>query len=640
MSGESRKAAEIFGGHLGVGIVVGTLFGFAYFVLEPLVEYAGRYDALGATLPRILGVYLLFGLAAGALSGIAGGVVGAVFGRRWGPDRLGPVYAAFFAGVLVFMYAVRHYSRTRFQRILTSPDALKFIGILALLVAAGIVASKVLDRKRLLGRMGRRTGLGVVLACVVLVAGVQGFAVYRENLPPGGRPAAAADGPNVMLILLDALRADHVGAYGYARETTPTIDRLAKDGVLFLNARSHGNRTIISVPSIFTSLYPSFHGTIGRGVVMRPLAEEHTTIAEVFHARGYATVGLMSNIYLKKGYGLGQGFDALERFYSDRYLLGLYKLLRHLRVIERPKYAVALHPDAQEVTDRGVHRLRTLRGRPFFIYAHYMDTHHPYNPPAPYDTMFVERGSMGPLPLDLFRKTTRALRGTAADSLSAIEIQRLKDYYDGSIRYADDQIARLVDEARRVSGRRGLVIVVTSDHGDEFFEHGRFHHENLLIEQLIRVPLVFWSTEGFARGSKITSLVRHVDILPTLADLIGAQTPSEAMGRSLVPLLRGEPDTVHVDSYAEGDFCTALTSDGWKIEMVDSTGTFHLFHVAVDPLEKEDLAATAPAVFDGMRTRLSEYMKEAKAARDAAAATGTQVDEETVRKLRALGYIK
>ncbi|MBP2681431.1 MAG: sulfatase [Candidatus Krumholzibacteriota bacterium] len=638
MSGESRRISSLLCGHLAAGIVVGTLFGLAYFALEPLKEYSGRYELLGAPLSRILGVYLLFGLSAGLIAGLAGAAAGAALGRGRGAGGFVPAYAAFFAALLFFMHGVRNYSRFRFEHVAVSRDGVKFLAVFAVLLAAGILLSRVLERRRVFGGVAPRAGWIAVAFCAALVLGVQGYASYRENRVPALAAGSEPSGPNVVFVLLDALRADHVSAYGYPRQTTPVIDSLAREGVLFRNARSHGNRTIISVPSIFTSLYPSFHGTVGRGDKVRALGDEYTTIAETFRSAGYATVGLMSNVYLKTGYGLGQGFDTVERFYAERYLLGLYKLLRHVGVVERPRYAVALHPDAEEVTESGLRRLRNLEGKPFFLYAHYMDTHHPYTPPPPYDTMFGE-DDPGPGPQDLFRKTTRWLKGSASDSLSTREIEKLKDYYDGSIRRADEQIGRLVDAARKASGKRDLVVVVTSDHGDEFLEKGRFHHENLLIEELIRVPLVFWSSGGLARGTEVRTLVRHVDLLPTLADLIGAETPAGIAGRSLASMLRGGTDTAEVESFAEGDYCASLNRGDWKMMLVDSTGTFRLYNLSSDPGEKKDLAGTAGDVYIEMRTRLAQYMAEAKAAREAAGAAETQADEETVRKLRALGYM-
>ena len=638
MSGTPRRKAGVLGGHLSAGIALGTLFGALYFVLEPLAGFSGRYDFLGAPLSRVLGVYLLFGFVVGTLGGLVVGALSAVWGRAWGPDRYVPLYAAFLGALLVFMYAVRSHSMSRFESIPSSPEAVKFLAIFVVFLAVGFLLSRVLERGQAFGRMRPRTGWVVVVACMATVGAVFGVAAYGQNRLPPALSKADLASPNVVLIVLDALRADHVSAYGYQRETTPAIDGLARDGVLFRNARSHGNRTIISVPSIFTSLYPSFHGTVGRGKLVRPLAEDHTTIAEIFRDRGYATVGLMSNEYLKRGYGLSQGFDRLDCFYAERYLLGLYKLLRHLRVIERPRYAVSLHPNARDVTDHALDWLRLLDGRPFLLYAHFMDTHHPYAPPPPYDTMFGRyNGALKPL--DLFAKTTRTLRGSGSETLSGEEIEKLKDYYDGSIRFADDQIGRLLAEAKRVSGERDLLVVVTSDHGDEFFEHGRFHHENLLIEELIHVPLVFWSSKRFARGVEIRSLVRHVDILPTLADLIGAESPPGVAGRSLVPMLEGDTDTVDVESFAEGDFCASLSRGGWKMMMVDSTGVFQLYDVSKDPLEREDLSAAAPEVYEQMRARLVEYVEKAKTARERAKTMETEADEETVRKLRALGYM-
>jgi arylsulfatase A-like enzyme len=635
--GTTRRPPAL-GAHLSAGAVVGTVSGAVYFVLEPLLGFWGRYDFLGAPLSRILGVYLLFGFAVGAVVGLVGGAASALRGREWNANRSVPVYAAVIGALIVLMYVTRNRPMSRFQAVPSLADVAVFLSIAGGFLAAGTLGARAFERRPVFGRANRRAGWMAVAGCVAAIAAAHIVAGVRENRWAPAASGKAPAGPNVVLVLLDALRADHVSAYGYRRETTPVIDGLAREGVLFRNAHSHGNRTIIAVPSIFTSLYPSFHGAIGRGEIVKPLAEERTTIAEIFRDEGYATVGLMTNEYLKRGFGLEQGFDRIDPFYAERYLLGLYKLLRHLHVVERPGYAVALHANAAEVTDRALHRLRRLDQRPFLLYAHFMDTHHPYAPPPPYDSMFG-RVEGAPGPAELFAKTRRALSPSGGETLSRGEVEQLENYYDGSIRFADDQIGRLLREAARVSGERELVVVITSDHGDEFFEHGLFYHNNLLYEDLIHVPLVFWSSKRFARGLEVRGLARHVDILPTLSALIGAGPPPGVAGRSLLPVLEGEPDTADVESFAEGDFCASLSHGGWKMMMVDSTGAFHLYDVSRDPDEREDLSAAAPDVYERMKAKLSEYVQAAAAERRRSGAAQAKADEETVRKLKALGYM-
>lgn len=617
---------------IGVGLCLGTAFGGLYFVLEPLRDLSGRYGLLGVPLASVLAVYLVFGSGVGLCIGAVFAVVSAKL-RRPSSDRIAVAVAGVLALLLIVFVQLRHYYWGGLRSVTTSPDIIVLAAAAIVVVAAGHFGARYAERWRLLRRIGKVLGASLVAVCLLAVAAAWAIGRSQENRLPDRRDAG---GPNVVHIVLDALRADHLGAYGYHRDTSPNIDRLAREGVTFLNAHSHGNRTIIAMPSMFTSLYPSFHGAVGRRDVMRPLPASRTTVAEVLRDAGYVTVGIMTNVYLKGIFGMTQGFDKREEFHAARYNLGLYKGLRKLGLLAPPTYFRSTHPIADEVTDNALRWLDRVKGRPFYLFVHYMDTHHPYVPPPPFDSHFGDARDAEDA-MALFGKTAQLVKNPPPLSLPDDELARLQDYYDGTIRFADREIGRLIDAIRHLPADRETIVIVTSDHGDEFLEHGSLYHNNLLIEELIHVPMVLWSSQGRFGQTQVEPLVRHVDILPTLAELCGASVPSEAMGASLLPLLNGETETYDVTSVAEGDFCTAISYLNWKIMKVDSTETVVLYDLDERPCETRDLSKSHPEIMEMMSKHLRGYLDQADQA--AESIEDAVVDSESIRVLRALGYL-
>lgn len=612
--------------HVSTAIVVGFIAAVLYFSWEVLLQHRGRYGSLGQSLPHVFGVYAVAIVGDMILAGILFGIVSLVTGWLRSRSSQAALYSAVVCFGLTFLWHVRNWSVSRTLGVATSRDALVVLLLAAIAFAVGFVA------RRLAQRSGLRLHPGVPVTMVIVVVATFLLTQGRGHSVPHAR-RHAPDGPNVVMIVLDALRADHLSSYGYERDTSPNIDRLASEGALFLNAHSHGNRTILAMPALFTSLYPSFNGAISVGALMRPLPEDKTTIAEMLQARGYTTVALMTNIHLKSVFNMTQGFDRAEEFNAGAYSLSVYRLLISLNVLQRPEIAIEGRPRATEITDTALTWLDDLKDRPFFLYVHYMDTHHPYRPPPEFAEMF---GGITTDPAALFMKSRRVLHRDPDASFDERDLQRLEDYYDASIRYADHEIGRLLDRVRDISKDRQTVVVVTADHGDEFLEHGTLYHNNLLIEELLHVPLIFWEPGEVKAGQRIDSLVRHIDVMPTLADMTGATVPDEAMGKSLLPLLTGSATDFDVPSFAEGDYCTSYVYDGWKVMYVDSTNQAVLYNLTEDPEERNNLADAEPERLRRMMAKLYDYRDRAADVRREMEAT---TDEETLRQLRALGYV-
>ncbi len=330
--------------------------------------------------------------------------------------------------------------------------------------------------------------------------------------------ARAADTPtNVLVILIDALRPDHLGVYGYERPTSPTIDRLAAEGVLFESAFSQASWTKPSVPSLFTGLYPIEHRVFTGSDEERPgritsdvLAEKHTTIAEVFQAQGYRTAAFLDNAQLRDFLGFAQGFETYEEDLGR----------------------------AEAITSRFVDWLRELDEEPFFAYVHYLDPHWPYDPPAPYDQLFpkptgtsIDFGTLNWKHLERQIEDGRMIPN--ADDLAALQA-----LYDGEIRYNDQAIGSLLDALREHDLLKSTLIVLTADHGEEFWEHGRLGHGRSLYDEVLHVPLILRLPGGVP--ARIADQVELVDVMPTLLDLSGIPIPEDLSGKSLRPLVTGE----------------------------------------------------------------------------------------------------
>jgi len=618
-----------------VGQTFGVVFGVVLYLLEPWWLYRGAHGDFGVSLSTVFALYAVFGWLAGAAVGVLSGLVGSVFKRLVRDDGTFPWVGPFLGFLFMMLFILRMESGRSLK---TMPG-----NILVSLVAAALVWVGI-------GYLGRRflaryvppprrpVALKALALAAVLTVLIPGFASRMQSKGVPTRTPTVADAPNVVLIVVDALRADHLSFYGYDRDTSPNLDRFAENAMVFRNAYSHGNRTAFAMPSLFTSLYPSYHGLVGFQQVMIPLPQDRTTIAEVCRDAGYTTVGVMSNLYLKTPFGMTKGFDVVEEFELSRYWLSVYRALTNLGLIVKPTYP-ELNPEATAVTDYGLNWLARVKDRPFFLFLHYMDVHHPYDPPAEYEQMFNSNGSEID-PDWLFMKTVAMLKVPPPLKLPREELQRLIDLYDACIRYTDEEIGRVLDELASLDLDRETVVIFTADHGDEFLEAGTLYHNNLLIESLIRVPLVIGRIPPAGdrgRPGDVRTMVRHVDVLPTIAELVGGQRPMGVQGHSLVPLVEGGSEPVAEYSIAEGDYCKSINAGRWKMVYVDSSDAYHLYDLSTDALGVVDVSDRYPDRAADMRAVMDEYLSRVA---ELQKGESIEMSDDAIKKLKALGYIQ
>ncbi len=425
-------------------------------------------------------------------------------------------------------------------------------------------------------------GFPRVLAPLLVAAALAGSACNRVELqtaPESGRP-------NVLLVTIDTLRADHVGVYGAPEAQTPSLDALATGGTRFETAIAATPLTLPSHASLLTGLDPPRHGVRHNGVYH--LGDRVETLAERFRAAGYATGAITGAVVLARRYGLDQGFERYDDGTTSR-VSGAGGFLER---------------NAGEVTDRALGWLGSA-SHPFLLWVHYYDPHHDYRPPQP----FASRFAANP--------------------------------YDGEIAYVDSELGRLLDGLESRGLRERTLILVTSDHGESLGEHGESTHAYTLYDAVLRVPLIL-SGPGVPQGRVVPSLVRAVDVAPTLLALAGLPAFAEADGEPLTPHLQDGPPPPARLAYSE-TLATRI-EQGWsplfaarsERHLLVRAPRPELYDVEADPAQLENLIATDPERFRPEIERLARALDERIAGSEEQ--TPLALDGDSLAQLRSLGY--
>jgi arylsulfatase A-like enzyme len=444
-----------------------------------------------------------------------------------------------------------------------------------------------------------------------------------------GRPVA--DGPNVIILLLDALRPDHLGCYGYERKTSPKIDRLAAEGVLFNNAYAPSSWTLPSTGSMLTSLYPQEHGAADSTSGISQMA---ITLAERMHGAGYDTAAFSANYcFVTAERGFDRGFDHFELFVKESSPVPAGVLNRTRKLPET--YGTVVTADAEQLNLAALKWLddRDDTSRPVLMYLHYMDPHNPYEPPKPFDTMFDPdyAGTVdGKSIFDAIYKLQFEVTERDKEHVVAL--------YDGEIAYADSQVGRFLNELEKRELLEDTLVIITADHGEELFERGDIGHGPTLYEEVLRVPLIMWRKQFERPGATVDSYVTLLDIVPTVLRVCGIQSRGTLRGRPLLP----PGDEVGSDSvWAEVDedilytaHKRALIEDRWKI-IVSQNGR-ELYDISTDPHEKNDLSAARNEMVESLAGKVDDFSRKL----ERRTSPVIELDDEKLRELESLGYVR
>ena len=445
--------------------------------------------------------------------------------------------------------------------------------------------------------------------------------------------AGQAEHPNVLLVVIDTLRRDHVGCYGYSRPTTPNLDRLAAEGLKFDQTLAASSWTVPSIGSMFTSLHPSMHGLIS---YKHKLAAGLTTLAAELRSAGYQTAAITANPSTHRRYGINRGFE----FYDDYTILMDFNLEGAEET--RPDAGVTGRATGEMVTRLAVRWLSKQRKteQPFFLHLFYFDPHYDYLPPAPFDKMFTDRGYKG-------SQTGARVKELMGKPLNKEDKEQLVALYDGEIRYADEQLAKLLETMKELGILDSTLVVVTGDHGEEFWEHGNVTHAHTLYDELLKVPLVMRWPGRIKPGTVVTNQAGLIDLMPSLLDLVGLPIPPQCLGRSLAETIRG--DATHLaeaEIFFELDAeasLKAVRTGAMKLIEQQPSGELELYAIGEDPGEQKNLAKTdRVGEFDALKRKFLQWktlvQSEAGKRKDDPKGTGTDFPPEIFRQLKSLGY--
>lgn len=483
------------------------------------------------------------------------------------------------------------------------------------------------ERNRWLDRdvdLSRWVGQSLNLKFQTRVRSADSTEAMTDTLVPlWGNPILSGVGccekrPNVILISIDFLRADHVGAYGYHRDTTPRIDAFAKDAVLFETAVSTAPMTLPSHLSMFTGLFPSLHD----GSKWAKLAPSIPYAPRMLSKVGYQTDAVVTGAYLSQTYGFERGFD---------------------------RYRLDHRAPAEKTAERAIELLRRGAERNQFLFVHFIDAHWPYEPPEE----LIER--FGDRPADLAGLLRKVVDNHPPSD--AEETERVSALYDAEIAFADKAVGRLLDELKATGAYDRSLIILTADHGEAFFDHGHWQHSKTLYEELIRIPLIVkWP--GQSPTGRVRAQVSQVDIFPTVLAAAGVEPPPTD-GIDLIEFVN--------ETKASRERRRLVSENAWRgpsewsrkvsirteklkylVTIAGPPGrepaesdlrSEELYDLAEDPRERTNLAPGSSSDIEAFRRELANYLGEARKKRASRRTEDIVEDHTTRERLRSLGYI-
>ena len=490
-----------------------------------------------------------------------------------------------------------------------------------------------------------------------LVANGGSLLHLRDAARGGGERAHAALPFNVVVVLIDTLRADHLGAYGYDRPTSPHFDALAADSVLFDHTVSQAAWTKPSVASLMTGAFVHRHGVISSHDALGP---ELPTLAETLRQRGYRTAAFTSNPWITPEFHFDRGFDQFESGRAmGAQLTNLYRLLKRVdRVFKRRGVTTDLATWAfwgtngnvgnsqrdRLLTDSAVEWIRRQKGDPFFLYLHLIGPHDPYDPPAEFARRFRAPDWDGVVSRTVPPARVQTIFDQASP-LTDAERAALIAQYDGAIAFSDEQLGRVIDALRETGKLDQTLLVVTADHGEEFYEHHNWRHGSQLYNEVVHVPLAFRLPGQLTPGRR-SDLSMIVDIFPTVVALVDRKPPPAGMdGRAL---FAAQPGTTPPTAYAEhwwfdgGTYVSQMVQRGdlklneTRDEARNKERT-ELYNLAADGREQRNLLENVDAVSENEVGELQSLLVRF-GDKVSVASVAVNVDQSTKERLRQLGY--
>lgn len=570
------------------------------------------------------------------------GLIGAGMGLGWGVATavlsfLGRDAESTLAGAGGITAALLGLAVTRFRVVRDvfgeSLPLFSATGIVVHVLIVGLAAGIFFFVRRSLLRTGDSVGAefaGGMWAGGTVAVGLTATLVLNLLIPASqpDMPEVTAEGPNVVLVLVDTLRADHTGPYGGTVVATPALDALAADGVVFENGFAHSSWTRPSVATALTSLYPASHSVMYKTDL---LPDDVETVAETFETAGYRTSGFVTNINVAPSFNFEQGFQRYSYLSPDFFFgatdsgskLSFYSVLRLVRerFLSSTKWVEHYYQDAETVMANVLPWLQENSGAPFFTFIHYMDPHDPYFE-IPYNGNAVARVNT-PHP-------------------DGSEAERLRALYAANIGYFDGFLGDLVAKLKEAGVYENTVIALVADHGEEFYEHEGWWHGTTLYDEQIHIPLIVKRTGSKGAGERVAGLAGLIDVAPTLVSAANLATPSPWQGRDLFGD-QPAPDAVYAQEDHEGNDLESVRTADFKLILANDGNprgleTTELYDLNADPNEQQNIAAENAAKVAELTATLESLRQFA--GNSAVEGGSGEISDADQERLRALGYME
>jgi arylsulfatase A-like enzyme len=422
---------------------------------------------------------------------------------------------------------------------------------------------------------------------------------------------------NVILITIDSLRVNHLNLCGYKKETTPNLDLFVKESVFFSEAVSNGSYTAISVPAILTSAYGSMYGGY------RYLSDERISIAECLSKEGYSTAAFHSNPYLSAIYNYNRYYDEFyDSIHSRTSPSLLFKMIDRLANLSHEKNNIKTllppilklfsyvkpykmpYENGGVITKRAMNWLKRC-DKKFLLWIHYMDTHWPWLPHQSFDDESVKYK-------EAFNFWWKMLIDPS--SISNRELGKLIELYDEEIKYVDAILGKFFYMLKKMNIYDDSLIIVMSDHGEEFREHGNIgHHSFSLYEELIHVPLIIKFPHGVYGGATVDNLVSSLDVAPTIVNWLNFDIPNKWIGKSLIPILANKEEVYNYGVISEGKIkkgqnILSYRTKRWKYIYDETREGQELYDLRNDPKEKKNLSDMMPKLVREFETEIHKHL--------------------------------
>jgi len=638
---ETRRAGLTLG--LGAGLLAGLLVGVSE--AGVVVYNSGGRVGFGVLSYGAV-AYGLFLAVGGAVFGYVLFHVGSYLSKRIeGLSPMGEPHAyarttAFLVASLAFALGLFRIRRDVFHEELALKSLAGLGVVLGCVVGAAVIYLAISATLRwLLASTPARVMLrawGSPVVVSALVAGLTVFAVFAggpaEAAQGNGHPPAPEGAGNVLFIIVDTLRADHLPDYGYDAIETPNITAFAEDSIRFDQAFANASWTRPSFASFLTGRFPSNHGVMAKP---EQLPDELTTLPEALQSSGYYTTGFVTNFNVAPFFNFQQGFDEY-RYLEPEYVLGADDAASKLLLVQfmrqsiekvRAKLGIVepgtAYQDAETVNSEVFSFLDRAPDRPWFVFAAYMDPHDPY---------FVHPYS------------GNGYARAAHQRPDLQEADALRELYDGEIEYWDAHFGSLIDRLKADGLYDDMTIIVTSDHGEEFGDHGGFWHGTTLYDEQVHVPLFVKLPAARRGGTSVRHWVQAIDVMPTLLTQLGLEVPEGVQGGDLFE----GTDTVYAEESHEGNVLESVRerrgTDEWKLITANPDNprgldSVELYRVDHDPGEQEHLGQSHADEVHGLMETL---VVEGEAAREGAVTRQNvgEMDSEAAQRLRNLGYME